>query len=512
MKKRQQTEIDLWDLLKEFFYHWRSVLACMLVFAVLACGYCGVKNASTNKALQQAGAEAGTDTEMADEEMNIGDGSLMDVLAERGGLSELEISNVKTAISIYAILQEYYDDIDDAYAQIGLANEKRSVLQYAVRVSGSVTGTDAADTLVYAISQYVNNGGLSSAIAGGGDTELTVDELNNRIKVSCLSNDSDKNNVKIVDGAKDIVPFTIICLGTNQNENEKLCESVKTALDSFVQNYDELGNLELMLLGEYAGEKKDTSVLMDKSDDTSAIVSQFNQFNNFVTNFTDVQKAVFNEVVGSDVLAVSDESVKTTLAADTNGKADVSQISITAGMKKYLVLGLAMGLILSVLCYGMYYVFTDTVKTKEEFERAYGLYGVGNLVNAEKRNSFDRLLQKIFGDKYDSLENRRELTVANIRALCVKNDCNRISIVSTIRKDASMQENITYIQTELSKDGIDAAFVGNVIESVAGFDKMVEMGTIVLLEKTKETKYTEMNQIASICEEHKIDVLGVVCQ
>ena len=82
MKKRQQTEIDLLDLLKEFCYHWRSVLVCMLVFAILACGYCGMKNVSANKALQQqAESQADSEIDEADAEINLGDGSLMDVLS-----------------------------------------------------------------------------------------------------------------------------------------------------------------------------------------------------------------------------------------------------------------------------------------------------------------------------------------------------------------------------------------------------------------------------------------------
>ena len=38
--------------------------------------------------------------------------------------------------------------------------------------------------------------------------------------------------------------------------------------------------------------------------------------NNFVTNFSETQKAIFNEVVGSDALEVTDEGIKTSLTAD----------------------------------------------------------------------------------------------------------------------------------------------------------------------------------------------------
>lgn len=515
MKKRQQTEIDLLDLLKEFCYHWRSVLVCMLVFAILACGYCGIKNVSTNKALQQQ-AESQSESEMDEEdaEMNLGDGSLMDVLSERGKLTEVEKSNVKTAVSIYTILQEYYNSIDDAYAQIGLANKERLVLQYAVRLNGSAENGNAANTLVYAICQYVNNGGLASAIAESGYDELTTDELNNRISVNYSSdfiNDGNNADVQIVEGNNDVLPFTVICTGADKDENDKIGQAVKNALEQFVQDYQELGNLELMLLGEYTGEVKDTSVLAEKSKDTSDIVNQYSQFSGFVANFSETQKEIFNEVVGNDVLEVTDEGVKASLAADKQESTQVPQISITFGMKKYAVLGLAAGLFLSVLCYGLYYVFTGTVKTREEFERGYGLYCLGNLAEMQRKTSFDRLLQKLFGDNYDSLENRRNLAIANIRALCMKEQSKQISILSTVPMDADLQDNVEYIKTQLQKEGIEAAFVGNVIESVSGFDRLVDTGVAVLLEKPKETRYTDMNQMASVCEEHGINVFGVIC-
>lgn len=515
MKKKQQTEIDLLDLLKEFCYHWRSVLVCMLIFAILACGYCGMKNVSTNKALQQQ-AESQPDSEIDEEdaEMNLGDGSLMDVLSERGKLTEVEKSNVKTAVSIYTILQEYYDSIDDAYAQIGLANKERLVLQYAVRLNGSTENGNAANTLVYAICQYVNNGGLASAIVESGYDELTTDELNNRISINYSSdfiNDGKDTDVKIVEGNNDVLPFTVVCRGADKEENDKIGQAVKSTLEQFVQDYQELGNLELMLLGEYTGEVKDTSVLAEKSKDTSDIVNQYSQFSGFVANFSDTQKEIFNEVIGNDVLEVTDEGVKASLAADEQESTQVPQISITFGMKKYAVLGLLAGLFLSVLCYGLYYVFTGTVKTREEFERGYGLYCLGNLAEMQIKTSFDKLLQKLFGDNYDSLENRRNLAIANIRALCMKEQSKQISILSTVSMDADLQDNVEYIKTQLQKEGIEAAFVGNVIESVSGFDTLVDTGVAVLLEKPKETRYTDMNQMASVCEEHGINVFGVIC-
>lgn len=77
--------------------------------------------------------------------------------------------------------------------------------------------------------------------------------------------------------------------------------------------------------------------------------------------------------------------------------------------------------------------------------------------------------------------------------------------------DADLQDNVEYIKTQLQKEGIEAAFVGNVIESVSGFDTLVDTGVAVLLEKPKETRYTDMNQMASVCEEHGINVFGVIC-
>lgn len=200
----------------------------------------------------------------------------------------------------------------------------------------------------------------------------------------------DEAEVQIVEGNNDVVPFTIICMGTSQKENETIGENVKKALDEFVQEYQELGSLELVLLGQYTGEVKDASVLAEKSTDTSAIVNRHSQFNNFVANFSETKKAIFNEVVGSDVLEVTDEGIKTSLTADEQDSTQVPKISITAGMKKYVVLGLAAGLFLAVLCYGLYYIFTGTVKTKREFERGYGLYCLGNLAETQRKTSFDR--------------------------------------------------------------------------------------------------------------------------
>ena len=133
-------------------------------------------------------------------------------------------------------------------------------------------------------------------------------------------------------------------------------------------------------------------------------------------------------------------------------------------------------------------------------------------MDIEKKTAFDRLLQKLFGEKYDTLDMRRKLTVANIRALCTKNECKKMCIMSTLTLNNKEKENIEFLQEQLKNDEIEVEFVGNVMENVSGFDKLVETGVAVLLEKTKETRYVTMNQIVSVCEEHQINVLGVICQ
>lgn len=75
----------------------------------------------------------------------------------------------------------------------------------------------------------------------------------------------------------------------------------------------------------------------------------------------------------------------------------------------------------------------------------------------------------------------------------MKEQIKQISILSTVSMDADMQDNLEYIKAQLQKDGIEAVFVENVIESVAGFDKLVNTGAAVLHEKPKETRYTAMN-------------------
>ena len=498
MKKRQETEIDVLDLLKNICYHWRSVLAFMIVFALLAGGYCVAKNISTNRTLKQQVRE-NKDT-MPSKDTSDEDIALIDVLAERGGLTETEKYNVKMAVGLYAILQEYYNAMDDESGQSVFSNEDRLVLQFVLRAKGdSATGEDVVNTVGYAIDQYVANGGLSATMKESGFEALTVDEINN-----CISIKYNATMVQKIQSEKDdasMIPLIVICKGTDEEKRRELGEGVKVALEEFVQGYEQLGQVELILLGEYQGQAT-TVPLLRKN------VEEYNEFNNFVNGFSDTQKAIFNEMVGTEALTIGDASVKEILSVSKAEEKEMPEVSVTLGVSKYIVMGLLLGLFLAMAWYGIIYILFGTVKTKEEMEHRYGQYSLGNLAENADKTGIDKVLQRFFEGNYDKIENRRKLAGANIKAICNKQNIKRIAITSSILMSDIERGQLDMLLNELGSAGIKVVYVGNILEDVTGFETLLNAEGVVLFERLGFSKRKALDRIDDICEEHQINVLG----
>ena len=308
-------------------------------------------------------------------------------------------------------------------------------------------------------------------------------------------------------------------------------QSVKTALDM----YDILESYQAILANEAQSLKdidsnmellqgyinSDSLELQNHQSLTSYVYNLDSQFKGYTSEFTVEQKTIFNEVKGDQIFDLEDasdtEQDSADAADDAAGASDEedAHVSLFSGIAKKLILGLFLGIFLPCCWYGCIYIFDGRIKTRREFEEVYSCYCLGDITEIPERKGLgapiDRLLDKIFYPAQESLAERQQMTIANIKAICSKSAISNVCISTSIPVSAADQSALDAFIGRLAAEGIATANIGSIEKSASSLQQMIDIGSVILCERPTKTKLTSMDHLATSCQEHNVEVLGVVC-
>lgn len=522
MKENRQLEIDLLDLCKSILQKWRVLLVCMLVLAIVMCGYRVTQNVQTNKAIDAENQmRQESKKENKNEKTDSSDKNATELvqnlqqLATTTSLTDAQIDNVRTAINVYQTLQAGAESLDTAYT-LDYANENRTVLQYIVKAKAADVKADMLnETFLDALQSYIEKGGLATDIVGEGYNTLSLVDVTALINFD-KGNTSDVKKIALneeIEGSVSVRTFAVTCKGENEKQAEELAEAVKKSIEKYAASYDGWETITLSLQTRYNTQIADLNGVRDASSTASTVANLNAQFNNLTANFTDEQKALLNAVVGKQIF-----DVETTINTEQNASDEVvltPHISLMSGVLKHMVLGLLIGLFLPALWFAFLYIFAGTIKQKNDFERAYQYYCLGDLRKIKASNGFgaklDRWIAQLGEGSLDTYEHRMELLLANIKATCKKAGIDTVYMNATYILSEDERQELADVVARLEKDGIHAVFGGNALHDVSAFEKMTQYKNVIMVEKPTVTKYTELDKMDTLCAEHEVKVLGVVC-
>ena len=522
MKENRQAEIDLLDLCKNILQKWRVLLVCMLVFAIGMCGYSVTQNIQTNKAIDAENqlrkeSEKESKNEKPDgKEKNATElVQNLQQLAATTSLTDAQIDNVRTAINVYQTLQAGAESLDTAY-MLDYANENCTVLQYISKATATdVKADELNEAFLDTLQDYIEKGGLATDIMSDGYDMMSSSDITALISFEKGGN-SDYTKVALDEESNSplsMSTFAVTCKGENEKQAEELAEAVKKSIDKYVVAYDGWETITLSLQTQYNTQIADLSGVRDASSTASTVANLNSQFNTLTTNFTDEQKALLNAAVGKQVFDV--EATINTEQKATDEVALTPHVSLMSGVLKHMVIGLFIGLFLPALWFALIYIFAGTIKQKDEFERAYQYYCLGDLRKVKENQKFgakfDHWIAQLGEGSLDTYEHRMDLLLANIKATCKKAGIDTVYMNATYVLSEEERQELADVVARLEKDGIHAVFGGNALHDVSAFEKMTQYKNVIMVEKPTVTKYTELDKMDTLCAEHEVNVLGVVC-
>ena len=502
----QEYEISLPDLVKTIARRWRFVIICLIITTIATSGFCIIKNYlanRTNQAQNNDIKDIYVENDDGIEEINV------DAIEEFTTLNSSQISDARVAADMYSVLKENYEYFQEESTHNSKYNEQ-IVLQYMIKSKATDNGSslDLTNNIGKALEQYIVSGGMAKTIASQCDEKVSLFDLKNSIRidfteiVSAVETDSATAIYRTA-------PVTIVCRGKDVIQAMSIVEYVKKEVGIFCEKFSQYGECSIEFIEMYEGNEKDLESMNQGISDISKTYNAKNQFNAFVKEFNDEQKALVNAIVGAQVLA---SEVKLGSTSDTS---EPDTISLTSGLKKFVRVGVFAGLFVSCVWIAMVYILNGTIKTKDDIAGVFGYYCLGNLKRAREYKGIGAEIDKIIDKKNEEnlipIEDRMDILISNIKAICKKEEIKDVIISSTTIMSDENRKYIDDIISLLGNNDISSSFENNVLTNVAGFDKMTEKKNLIVVEKLGDSKIRDIEKLSGICKKHGVNVLGFVC-
>lgn len=489
---KEVKSICLSDLFWNLVSHWRSILIFALVLCLSLCGYKVLKNIEKNKEIDKA---INKQVEVRPE-----DGVKEHVYYEM--LTDTEANAVDSAVELAELIKKSDEYVKtSSYFKLDPYNEKIRILKYVIKAS-----KNNAKMLRDAYIDYVNSGVLASDI-GSGNNEAEILEVNELIFSEAIRGQnkvgySSSNEYESTSENVDSEMFSIYIVG---NKQEDIADRTKNAIERYTEKIEELlGKHEIQFVSE------DDSVIVD-----SILASKQREMVLNCTNYRTSLNNLLDSFTEEQVLAYKELTDEINQVETGNDYSNEEKVSLTSSVKKYATLGIVGGIMLGVIFWILIYIFSLTAKTPDDITDTLGFYLMADFVPYRTKG-------KCFGYKLDAWLNRqryrnrtdeqaeRELLVSNIKVTCQKHELKSVYLTSSIQLNASENEKIENLIRKLKENGIEAALGLPVARSAESFEKMIEYGNVIFIEKIGVSRMDNMEKMGAMAEKQDVKVLGIV--
>lgn len=465
--------IDIMHMIRLIVKSWWKMLIAMIVLAILLGGLSYYKNAkglaAAAKKKEIVGEEQNND--MAEELSLISEAEIL----EHSGLSQKSADEVLYYTNKYYYNKKQYDR-QLAYLQssILMQMDPNNVWEITLYYHLSVPEVD----------ENLNEKAVDSAIAASYIAKISNDEMYGKIAEefgvdidsgyfaevitgSYLDSLSDADAVSVISDKEDM---KIVVRYLNQAGCERIAQMIKEKIiASNGEVTEEVGAHKLSLVGEREERKSDPELLNVQKNAIAVLGNLSDNVINARTNIESSEEAVFEKLIAFYEEQDSQKDITIKSALDTEDDNDDGNGEKTAEgetevikprvSKKYVALGLFLGICLVTAWEACKYFFTDTLKQAKELEEGYGL------------------------NAYDS----RDKAV--------------IAFVLNSRKEKDGYRNICTIS---SRD--------NPARDEKILNKLMESDAVMLTEKINASSHKEIAVLLELCRKLEKPVIGAVVE
>lgn len=470
MNNNVERQIDI----KKYFVHllrfwWLAVLLAVLCGAALG----GFKYMKDKKAYEELGNKLKQDAEeVVDIEKRIEEA--------KETLNVVERQNVELAVEYYRLMQQYtkYKN-SSVYLSQNPYKVNRTTLYYMVDLDESVEGEFEElqilkDNIVQAYVNYINTGAFSSEVAD-------KVELDAKYVVELVTADKNGNTAY----GQNYFKIMII--------NDENMEDMRDEIEDCVTKYgtsinDTLAKHSLVLVDEYNSIAVDNVLINDIQGVQTDIYNASTRLAALKKAFNEKQLMCYNDAIG--VLDVIETEQDNMGSGDGSSKAPSETITEAHIQKKYVVIGMLLGLVIYCCIILARFLFTAYILAESGFQSMFGLRYLGKL-----------------SDNND--EDMLGMTAMKICLACRKDKVDRLAIISSEFANVS-EEGIEALVNRLNKENIEVVKLERALVDGKSMSELFDIGRCVLAERTGKTKLAKLSNLVDLCNENSIGIYGVV--
>lgn len=468
----EEEDINLFDIFIELLKHWRLIIITTVVAAILVSGLKYMKDSSTIEitktdktiSMQELQKKLTDDEQSALSQAEIVKNQLEE---KKNYQSNSVLMNIKPYEKNSVILQYYIDT------------------NYTYNLTSDIT-KDYGSELVNAYTSYIQNNGVLDTVC---------DKLEWKIDDAYVAELISAGEVSFND--KDSSIFMIYLTGINKKSVNELADIIIEEIENYQPILTKkIGKHELTLIERGESVVADDGLANRQISLEDSIISLQNKLNTLKQNFSEEQLKVF-----------SGEEAET----EDNAMVTITRASIS---KKYILLGAFVGIFLSCLWVALCYIFSNRLKSSKEVQEKYGIRIFGDIFFGEKKKRFlsviDNWVDFIQHKEKYSLEEQKDLIITNLKMTCNKENIQHLFLTTSISLNEEEKTLIDMVISNLRDSDIKVTFGKNIIRNTKSLEEMVEISNVVLIEKVRESVYTNLHKELLLCKEQKASVLGII--
>ena len=480
MNNKRIREIDFMYIIKKVIYSWKAILVFGIIsmVALTSLKYYTEKRDYINSKIYNQKPNSLVKDIFTEEEIKEKEKKLP--------YSEKQtIKTLQTAKNQYDILVKYMAD-SIAFNVDGYNNEV-SFLHYYVNIDkyeDKIKDENHRNMIVMSLLKeyysYVNTSDMPQQVLKQANIDMEPQYLKETISIS---------NSTFEQGV-----FVVSLYGVNKEQTQKLTEAFKQVLTEKETVFSEgIAEHDLVLVDEYYSVITDSTLLTMQNKLKDQEVQLIAEISELKQTLNKNQKIVYAYHCGTTV-----EEIQTELS-----------ISKPALNVKYAIIGMIIGVALTVAILVVIFISRGRLDTVETLEQTYDLKFLGDISKTiKKKNVIDNLLITIFEKKKGEYNGRLNYFIENIKYECRNRKTNNILFVSTLKMEEELKAEINSICNELMKEGLHVGFECGVYSDT--FVKSVsEYDNIVLLEKLDGTICEDLERTLAFCRPQK-EIIGVV--
>ena len=478
MQKYDETEIDLIDLLKKSLRQWKLMLVIILVCLIAVPGVQYFRQyGSYQAALKAASSDAESQEDDADEE----------VASALDALSDYEKYNIESVKSLYEDLMPQIE-ADEEYLESSVCASLDYDAIPTVTMTFSVSGSKDNTGSVKLYLGYINAGAWTegaSQIFGIGSQYAA--EL---VSARAAEGINAGQTIVISEDQDDIAQasFMVVVYGSDSDQAAAIADAVSGALLSYADTVKaSMGAHTLTMISSTESVTVDTDLRSTINAIKSDIKNNKDVINTKVAAFSDNQKTVWlawlNEVNGTD-------SEQPTITA----KEEEAEITAPSISKKYVAIGLLLGIVLALGCSACIYIFGGKVHTEDELSMITGQSVIYAFSGAKGKEAGEQTL----------LESR-------LGVLLKKEDVKDAVFVTTGKYSDPERAVLEQVADKLeSTVGVHISFAEDFLGDASSVDSVGNSSSVIITERLESSKRSAVSTQMTVLKTLGANCLGVV--